>query len=496
MKPIRLSIPERNVSCEAREGETILSALIRQGVVVSAPCGGRGLCGKCTVTLAEGSVGGVVPDSGGRFPACRGIVREDLVIHISAAEELINETTAGHETPGILKKAPRIGAAIDIGTTTISAECIDLDTGESLGLVSQINAQQVFGADVMNRISAAKNGKTGELFALVNGQTKQLLRFFAEQYGLSERVEKCAITGNTTMLHLFTNTDPSGMGAIPFTPVFLEQREYKGEDLSLPVTELTLLPGISAFVGSDITAGLAFLDMLEKNDKSLFIDIGTNGEMALWSGGKLRCCSTAAGPAFEGAEISCGMGGIPGAVNRIVFDKGKIFCDTIGGIPPRGICGAGLVDALALMLEMEVIDETGAMAEEYGGLFPLTDGVSLSARDIRQYQLAKSAIVSGIELLCKSAGIAENLEDLDTIYIAGGFGFFINLENAVKTKLLPEPFLGKTAICGNLSLKGAVKSLSDAGFSSRCHNIIAQSEILELATERDFMDAFAENMYF
>jgi uncharacterized 2Fe-2S/4Fe-4S cluster protein (DUF4445 family) len=493
-KPINLSIPELNLSCEAREGETVLSVLIRQGVTVSAPCGGRGLCGKCGVTLVEGAVGGIVPDSGGRFPACRALIREDIAISIDAAGELVNETTAGRKPPGTAKKVPRLGAAVDIGTTTISAECIDLDTGESLGLVSRINDQQVFGADVMNRINAAQNGKTGELFALVNKQTGRLLRFFAEQYGLSDRVEKCAVTGNTTMLHLFANINPSGMGAVPFTPVFLEQREYRGEELSLPAAELTLLPGISAFVGSDITSGLAFLDILEKKDKSLFIDIGTNGEMALWSGGKLRCCSTAAGPAFEGAEISCGIGGIPGAVNRVALENGKIVCDTIGGIPPRGICGAGLVDALALMLETEVIDETGAMAEEYGGVFPLTDGVSLGGRDVRQYQLAKSAIASGIELLCKSAG--ENPDGLDTIYIAGGFGFFINLENAVKTKLLPESFLGKTAVCGNLSLKGAVKSLVSTDFASRCRGIIAQCEILELASERGFTEAFAENMYF
>jgi uncharacterized 2Fe-2S/4Fe-4S cluster protein (DUF4445 family) len=447
----------------------------------------------------EGGIGGISPDGEGRFPACRGIVREDIVISTGAEEALINEITGGREPPAgqkAPKKAARLGVGIDIGTTTVSAECIDLDTGESLGLVSELNAQRIFGADVMNRINAAQNGKTGELFSLINMQTEKILRFFAEEFGFSKSVEKCAVTGNTTMLHLFANIDPSGMGSVPFTPAFLDQREYTGKELSLPAAAVTLLPGISAFVGSDITAGLAFLDIIRGKGGSLFIDIGTNGEMALWDGSHLHCCSTAAGPAFEGAEISRGMGGVPGAINRVVMENGKPRCSTIGGLPPRGICGAGLIDALALMLKTDSIDETGVMVEAYGGVFPLTDGVSITARDVRQFQLAKSAILSGIQLLCKKAGFEGDRAGLDTVYIAGGFGFFINLENAVTAGLLPESFSGKTAVCGNLSLKGAVRSLWDTDFSSRCREIVEKSESLELASDAGFMEAFAENMYF
>jgi uncharacterized 2Fe-2S/4Fe-4S cluster protein (DUF4445 family) len=283
------------------------------------------------------------------------------------------------------------------------------------------------------------------------------------------------------------------------------------------------MPGIAAFVGGDIVSGLAVLDILSLPEKSLFLDIGTNGELALWSGGRIRCCSTAAGPAFEGAEISCGMGALPGAINKIsaggpdggpdsgLADNaggrsltggpdGGLRFTTIDNAPPKGICGCGLIDALALMLKTGAIDETGALADGFEDGWPLwvsasgNERISLSGRDVRQYQLAKSAIRSGIELLCAASGLAPG--ELDTVYIAGGLGFFIDLENAIATGILPGEFRGKTAVCGNLSLRGAVRSLGCSGFAETCRRITAKSETLELASDPGFMDAFAENMLF
>jgi uncharacterized 2Fe-2S/4Fe-4S cluster protein (DUF4445 family) len=317
------------------------------------------------------------------------------------------------------------------------------------------------------------------------------------------------------MLHLFANEDPSAMGEIPFTPKFLEARIYKGADLQLSADTVQLMPGISAFVGGDIVSDLAALDILGKKDKCLLVDIGTNGEMALWTGGKLLCTSTAAGPALEGAEISCGMGALPGAIDKIAAgENGALSFTTIGGAPPRGLCGCGLVDAVAAMLKTGALDETGLLADDCEGGFTIYDParqgaecgcgvgakaagkkVSVSGKDVRQYQLAKSAIVSGIRLLCAAAGVG--LAELETVFIAGGLGFFINIENAIATGLLPPEFRGKTAVCGNLSLRGAAQCLkSGAEFLARCAEIAAKSETYELASDPHFMEAFAENMLF
>jgi uncharacterized 2Fe-2S/4Fe-4S cluster protein (DUF4445 family) len=296
------------------------------------------------------------------------------------------------------------------------------------------------------------------------------------------------------MLHLFTNTDPSSMGEVPFTPVFLEKKELGGTELALSADRITLLPSVAAYVGSDIVSGLAFLDVLEEEKPGILIDIGTNGEMALFNRGQILCCSTAAGPAFEGAEISCGIGSVRGAVNKVEMKGGRLEFTTIGGAPARGICGSGLIDAIAIMLDQGVIDEGGAFSDDDCREFAITDGITLTNRDVRQVQLAKSAIMSGIKLLCKNAGLG--LEEIEKVHIAGGLGFFINKQNAVKIGLLPGEFLEKISICGNLSLKGAVQSLGDPAFPQKCAEIIEKSRFFELASDPLFMDVFTENMLF
>jgi uncharacterized 2Fe-2S/4Fe-4S cluster protein (DUF4445 family) len=296
------------------------------------------------------------------------------------------------------------------------------------------------------------------------------------------------------MLHLFANTDPSAMGEVPFTPVFLEQKELRGAELALSADRVILLPSIAAYVGSDIVSGLAYLDVLREEKPGILIDIGTNGEMALFNRGQILCCSTAAGPAFEGAEISCGIGSVRGAVNKVEMKEGRLGFTTIGGAPVRGICGSGLIDAVAIMLDEEVIEESGAFAGDGSRGFTITGGVTLINRDVRQVQLAKSAIMSGITLLCKNAGLG--LGEIEKVYIAGGLGFFIDKRNAVRIGLLPGEFLDKIEVSGNLSLKGAERSLGDPAFLQRCGTIIAKSRFFELASDPLFMDVFTENMLF
>jgi uncharacterized 2Fe-2S/4Fe-4S cluster protein (DUF4445 family) len=346
----------------------------------------------------------------------------------------------------------------------------------------------------MSRIGAARNGKTGELYTLINRQTERIIKTFKERWNIP-KIEKLAVSGNTTMLHLFLNVDPSGMGELPFTPVFLEEKNLKGEALSLSVEDVTVLPSIGAFIGGDISAGLTVLDFANAPGPSFFIDVGTNGEMALCNQGAIYCCSTAAGPAFEGAEISCGSGGIKGAISGVkpAADNTALSLTTIGNVPPVGICGSGLIDAVAVMLKQKIIDETGFMAESMKE-FSLAPGVSITGRDIRQFQLAKSAILSGIKILCKNGGLS--LSEIKSVFVAGGFGFYINKKNAGDAGIFPEEFLDSLSVCGNLSLEGAMECLTAKDFLDRCKKIISKCSVIDLAADPSFMDEFAGNMSF
>ena len=506
---MKIFLQNSSVICNAGEGETILTACARTGIILSAPCGGRRRCGKCKVTLLEGKVSGDAPDAEGRVRACAAVPVSDIVIANPESSTIIGSELS----PVFLstKKRPaRAGVALDIGTTTVSARLVDLNTASALDTISELNDQRVFGADVMSRIAAARDGKTAGLFTAINRQTGKLIETFRKRCELS-RIEKLTVSGNTTMLHLFLNVDPSGMGEIPFTPVFLEEREMKGESLSLPAEIVTLLPSVSAFIGGDITAGLAALEILEAPQPSLFIDIGTNGELALFNRGNILCCSTAAGPAFEGAEISCGLSGVNGAISAVELSdeasalidagaagkanaaKNPVLITTIGNTRPRGICGSGLIDAVAVMLKLGIMDETGLMEESPSG-FTIAPGVSLTNMDIRQFQLAKSAILSGIKILCRNAGV--RMIEIKNVFIAGGFGFFINRRNAVRTGIFPAEFIDLLSVCGNLSLQGAEECLTTENFIYKCKQIIARCSIIDLAADPSFMDEFAANMLF
>jgi len=218
--------------------------------------------------------------------------------------------------------------------------------------------------------------------------------------------------------------------------------------------------------------------------------------MALHNNGRIYCCSTAAGPAFEGAEISCGVGGIKGAISGVKLAEDKtagLSLTTIGNAAPVGVCGSGLVDAVAVMLKQEIIDETGYMLGSEKE-FNLAPGVSISDRDIRQFQLAKSAILSGIKILCKSAGLKP--ADIKSVFVAGGFGFYINKKNAVDSGIFPREFLDPLSVCGNLSLQGAMECLTAKDFLDRCKKIISRCVVIDLAADPAFTDEFAENMIF
>ena len=500
---------QNGLEFEAKKNETLLSAMVRAGVLISAPCGGRQHCGKCRVKILEGRVRDIYPENpaGENLPqntvlACRTVCESDLLMALIPDEYYEDAACqkVSAKSPG-QRIISRAATALDIGTTTISAQLLDLDSPNAgpdkiVDIYSALNNQRVFGADVISRINAAREGKTSELFKIVNKQINKMLLGFIEKFKL-EKIETLTVAANTTMLHLFVNEDPSSMGEIPFKPVFLEEREFGGADLSLPVDRVFLLPSISAFIGADIVSGLAAINILKAGETVLFIDMGTNGEIALFHKGKLFCASAAAGPALEGAEISCGTGSVRGAISKAGWDNGKLNWLTIGSAEPLGICGSGLIDIMALMLEQGIIDETGAFTDNERREFIIAPGISIINRDVRQFQLSKSAILSAIKILCKNTGI--ELEEIKKVFVAGGLGFYLDQNSAVKSGLLPAEFLDRIEVCGNTSLKGTVMASAVQGgeeFKKYCRTIVKASESVDLASDPAFMDAFAENMLF
>ena len=380
-----------------------------------------------------------------------------------------------------------LGIAVDIGTTTIAAVAIDLATSAVLMTGSVINPQVSFGPDVISRIKYARDFGIADL---QSGIVSELERLISEISAGTEP-SRISITGNTAMLCLFAGEDPSSMGVYPFTPPSLFGNTISAHQIGWPFScDVYLNPCMGPFVGGDITSAVVSSN-LTGQDTALLADIGTNGELALYHDGKLYVSSTAAGPAFEGATISCGMAAVSGAIKKVQVVNGQLVSTTIDGSEAKGICGSGLISAVSTLLSMEKIDESGLLEEEQ--LF-LSKNVYLSRSDIREVQMAKSAICAGILALCNKAGIS--IDNIKRFCIAGGFGSNIDPREAAAIGLFPRELLKVTEISGNAALGGCVLSLLDKDMQKYSEKIASNSIVIDLATDPVFMDAYVENMMF
>lgn len=483
-------------SLRAKKGDSLMSALIREGYFIPASCGGRGRCGKCKVKLTEGAVRGTEPDDQGFVLSCLARLCGDVSVEL--AEVSGGGLTLSQFAVEEKDEASGYGIALDIGTTTLAFYLMDLGSGGEIGSYSCLNPQGVYGADVISRISACGDGKLSDLNRLIKDKVNEAIGLLTQKNGVS-KIDKMTVCGNTTMLHLFAGEDPSPMGYYPFTPVFTETRKYKGSELGISADEVILLPSIAAYVGSDIVAGIVSTRMSEGGN-NLLIDIGTNGEIALHTGGRLYCASTAAGPALEGANITCGMGGVAGAIDSAGLKEGKPGYTVIGNGKPKGICGSGLIDLMAILLELKVIDETGAFDEGTvlenvrDDKFYITDDIFISQQDVREFQLAKSAICAGIKALCAKAGL--DLKDIDKAFVAGGLGYYIDYKNAIRTGLMPGQLDGKIEVVGNSAGAGAKICLLSSKGLELCGRISKSCENVELSAEPVFMEEYVNNMGF
>ncbi len=532
-------------------GTSVLDAVRKSGVAIETPCNQTGVCGKCRVRLSRKSLGNITSSEqpvlspklqgDGWVLACHAAIHGNIEIieipdtkrdsgavlqqgervvlahaplfaklyfqnaqktRILAGEECVGEEEG--DTSHIL-----FGVVVDIGTTTLVTSLIDLLTGEERGSLSEHNPQSRYAQDVLSRISFAKTGEG--LLTMQHTLIKTLNSMLASLADQAEievsSIYELIFSGNTCMLHLATGTDPKSLGRYPYTPLITGHQHLSAGDLGLkvsPFARVYLPPVLSSFVGADITSGILSLQLHRRPGISLFVDIGTNGEIVLAENGRLTATSTAAGPALEGMNISCGMCAGPGAVESVGTDSdGCLTFGTIADQPARGLCGSGLIDLIATLIGQGVIEANGRFAsakvlppelgkrllESSGKLaFALTPEVTLSQKDIRQVQLAKGAIQAGIEFLLSQTGIGTS--QVDRVLIAGAFGYHLATESLLALKILPAAFADKVEYVGNTSKTGGQTFLTNAPSRKEMAEVAKKITILELSNQPDFQRLF------
>jgi uncharacterized 2Fe-2S/4Fe-4S cluster protein (DUF4445 family) len=524
-EPALISVTVKHGSKEttisAPAGTRLIDVLREHETATISVCGGRGTCKKCLVSVGKQ----------GLMLACRYIVEHDIEVTILppartrilesdggvlksvACNSGITMTSAGgmvkvRNNGRIIARHVRTagetpvpyGVAIDIGTTTVVIYLEDLASGTTAGVESFVNPQAAVGSDVVSRIHFVMEQKRGVIqlqHSIVTAINHAIGKACSTACIKPDDIYKLTVAGNPTMLHLLLGIDPSPIACAPYAPVFTKAKTATALALGLnanPGAAVAVLPSIAGYVGADVVAGIASTPMTESEAFSLYIDIGTNGEMALGNRDSIFCCASAAGPAFEGARIKCGVGGVEGAICS--YENGGYA--TVGGLPPIGICGSGIVDIVARLLDKGVIDARGFMASdfvvEYGRNTGCGSDIVLTPADVREVQLAKAAIASGIAILIKHAGIRTG--DIEQVYLAGAFGNFMNVASAGRIGMIPRDFAAEVVGVGNAAGTGARLALRSREFERSLQRIVDVSEYIELSGRSDFNDEFVEAMSF
>ncbi len=493
MPTIRL-VPHNTV-IPATAGANLGDLLWPHGV--EFPCGGRGTCKGCRVQVVAGSAP-VDPHDRKAFNeaqltagwrlACRIRLDGDLTLQLAQW----TATILADDREVAVQPREGLGIAIDLGSTTLVAQLVDRRDGRVLGVRTALNPQARHGADLMSRIQFATRratGASGSSGSRGDGATvlrdlvrNELGRLVSElmPLGGDAPLKRITVVGNTAMHHLFCGVDLTPLAGHPFEAVDDGLKTFRGSDLGWTAAasaEVHFLPCLGGFVGSDILAGILATGLHTTDQPTVLVDLGTNGEIVVGDRHGMYCASTAAGPAFEGASISCGMRAMTGAVNTVTVVDGGFRCTVLGGAAPRGVCGSGLVDAVACGLDLHLIERRGRVATADRRL-PLVDGVALVQQDVRELQLAKGAIAAGIELLLRQKGWTA--ERIHVLQLAGAFGNYINRSAAHRIGLLPLP-AERVHPAGNTALLGARLALFDddleyAGLRARCTHVALKAD--------------------
>lgn len=542
---VRITIGEREVA--AAKGTTLMEALVAAGIMLRSDCGGRGRCGKCLVRVVGADRSGASPpDAGelgwlgeagvaaGRRLACRTRVLGPIGLEIPEGSRLTLEVVQ-KGVPLLLArletKAPgprpvsafRYGLAVDLGTTTLAVYLCDLATRTVAGSTSVRNPQAIFGDDVISRIVAVQ--KAADLTRL------QALAVRAIDWAAAALCRRLAVdplsigsvvaVGNSTMIHLLLGEDPSSIGVFPYSPRFTEEQTRTGENLGLtfnPGATLRTLPLISGYLGADLVGAALAADIARLPPGTLLVDVGTNGEILLTTQHGCVATSCATGPALEGAAIRHGMQATSGAVDAVRFDAKRrcldyrlIQRDAAHPQPAAGICGSGVISTVAELLRAGVITRSGRFAAGFESpcLRPALNGtpafevvpgpatsrgapIVLTQADVRAVQLAKGALRTGIELLCRETG----MERPARILLAGAFGSYINRADALRIGMFPEMPEAAIEVVGNAAGAGAVLALCDGGAFEAANEIGRRTRVFDLAAHPDFQETFIAQLSF
>ncbi|MFQ6050097.1 MAG: ASKHA domain-containing protein [Candidatus Hydrothermarchaeota archaeon] len=481
------------VSVKVKRGTSVLDAAIKGGVEIDAPCGGKNRCGKCIVKV-----------NSQRVLACSTKIFHDIIVEVESQTARILKDLAisnfevNHsfriknlDGSSVLMRDGEIlgytndlyGVSLDIGTTTLSGYLVDLKNGVLMDKKSITNPQVSFGADVISRISyAIKNGRHELTNFLLKG-INQLIRELCKNDVDPSSIYYSTVVGNSVMHHFLLGLDTKNLGFYPYKPLIKKGTEKKAKDIGISINPsgyVYFLPLVNGHVGSDALGMIIALEIHKSNETCLAIDLGTNGEIIIGNKKKILACSSAAGPAFEGTNISSGMRATDGAIERVWKNFGY---KTIGNKPARGICGSGLIDAIAEMLKSGIINRNGKLLKEFS-----IGGIRITQRDIREFQLAKAAIRTGIDILVNM------LEPPKKIYISGAFGNYIDRENAIYLGLLPQS--KHIFYAGNAAGLGAIKSMLSDSIKKEAEEIAEKIEYIELSTQPEFESIFMKNIRF
>ena len=483
---------------------TAMKFLAEHGIGINSPCGGGGKCGKCRAKI----IGSVLPPDESELgflnpEELSGDVRLMCLTYLTGGDvdiALIRQNEVSGITESISLDIPLspwghgLGLAVDIGTTTVAGYLYDLDSGKRLSEGAAQNPQCAFGADVISRLSHSLAGDGEKLRGAVTSCVSSLAGILCEKVGRSTTdIGAAVITGNTSMLYLLHGYDVSDLARAPFEAKHLFGTFEPADGIFsgwAPGSKLYFPPCISAFLGADLVCAVLATGMCSSGTPSLLADIGTNGEIALYAEGRLLCCSTAAGPAFEGAGISQGSGAFDGAIDRVYTENGSLSVHSIGGEEPRSICGSGLLDAVAAFLTTGFMDETGRLTENAIRLGE--SNVFLTQADIRAFQLAKAAIRAGMETLLHYIKLTAS----PRLLMAGGFGTKLSPESAAITGLIIPGMEKNCLSVGNAAGLGACAMLLSVGCIENGAHIAKMAGTLELTTDQFFSDSYIENMLF
>ncbi len=514
----------QNIVQEVEEGTTILAAEQMAGLEPDAPCGGKGDCGKCKVDITEGVRTGVVL-------ACQTPVTCDMKVDTLSQEKIQKILTDGFTRnvevdPGVDGgQNPFYTVAFDIGTTTIVGYLLDGRTGQEKAVASMMNPQHQFGADVISRANYVLEHDGEEMKQVVRKALNQLIGRVCASAGI-ERTEilQISIVGNTCMHHLFMGISPQSLVLAPYVPAVQEGMILKASECDLSIAEdgrLLMFPNIAGFVGGDTVGCMLSVAFDQLEEKTLMIDIGTNGELVMGNKDRMVATSTAAGPAFEGAKIECGMRGSKGAISHLTVEDQELKFEVVDGGKAMGICGSGLIDVLAFMIRTGFVDNYGGLAEEDDledevavsnawrlqekdgkpifVLVPAEESASgtpiyLSQKDIREVQLAKGAIAAGITLMAETLGI--RVSDIQQVYLAGAFGNYMDSDNACEIGLIPYELKDRITPIGNAAGEGAKLAVINQGEYAYACRMAREAEFIELASEASFQDVFVDELEF